>query len=159
MKVKRCKKCQEVFNIDNFYINNANKDGHTSYCKSCDLEKRSLLRNKSPEKYKKAMKTYYHSNKDKWKNIRLKNEYGISLNDYNKMFKDQNGLCLICEQPETSIDHKYKTRKSLCVDHCHETGKIRGLLCQRCNSGIGQLKHDKKRLSKAIDYLNKFDNQ
>lgn len=65
------------------------------------------------------------------------------------MFDEQKGRCAICETEITA----YKTAN---VDHCHTTGKVRGLLCFLCNSGLGKFKDDKGRLQKAIEYLDKF---
>ena len=59
----------------------------------------------------------------------------------------QDGKCAICSNPQEN--------RRLAVDHCHKTGKVRGLLCQGCNTGIGGLKDDTERIKKAIDYLKK----
>lgn len=61
-----------------------------------------------------------------------------------KFMKEQNGLCAICAQPSD---------ETLALDHCHTTGEFRGLLCRRCNTGIGLLRDDKEILQKAINYL------
>ncbi len=82
-------------------------------------------------------------------NINLKSSYGITLDDYNKMFSNQNGCCLICGV------HQSKLSKSLNVDHCHSSNKIRGLLCNICNQGLGLFKDNIGNLYKAIDYLKK----
>jgi hypothetical protein len=73
----------------------------------------------------------------------LKRKYGIELKDYKELCKQQKFKCQICRE-----------FKTLCVDHCHHTGKIRGLLCRTCNSGIGLLKDNPAFLSNAIEYLN-----
>jgi hypothetical protein len=79
-------------------------------------------------------------------------KYGITIEKYNEMFKAQNGVCAICEQPEKVKDGKTKLIRPLCVDHCHNTNKIRGLLYSACNMGIGNLNHDVKLLNKAAIY-------
>lgn len=76
------------------------------------------------------------------KNNRLKSRYGITSEDYAEMLKSQNSLCLICEE-----------EKPLHVDHCHSTGKVRGLLCHSCNNGLGCFKDSSERCLKAADYL------
>jgi len=83
----------------------------------------------------------------------LKRKYGITLYDYEVMYEEQNGVCKICGNPETRINPYTKTPIRMPVDHCHETGKIRGLLCTDCNVGIGNLNDDIKLLEKAIEYL------
>ena len=77
-----------------------------------------------------------------------KRTYGISLKDYDKMFQEQGGVCKICNLPG-----KHKLHDRLCVDHDHITGKVRGLLCDSCNRGIGYLKDDERILQQAIEYL------
>ena len=67
----------------------------------------------------------------------------MSLEDYERLLKEQNYKCLICDK-----------KKKLYVDHCHKTGKVRGLLCDLCNRGIGLFKEDVNSLSRAINFLN-----
>lgn len=66
--------------------------------------------------------------------------------DYDEMLERQGGVCAICGAPPTP-------KAQLCIDHCHDSGKIRGLLCFSCNFAIGLLKDDRSRLEKAIQYL------
>lgn len=78
-------------------------------------------------------------------------KFGITHAEYAELYKRQNGLCAICFMPETAT--RNGKVKSLAVDHCHESGNIRGLLCSDCNTGIGKLKEDKSILLAAIRYL------
>jgi hypothetical protein len=73
-------------------------------------------------------------------------QYGLSLERYEEMFEEQNGLCAICENPDS-------TGRLLGVDHDHESGTIRGLLCSNCNTALGLVKEDPEILSRMIDYL------
>jgi hypothetical protein len=98
-------------------------------------------------------KEYRAKNKDKQKNYDLVKLYGITANDYDDLLKKQNGVCAICEKPETAVIRNKRVR--LAVDHDHTKGIIRGLLCMMCNHGIGRFKDDIKILQRAIDYLNK----
>ncbi len=86
---------------------------------------------KSPEKYKAKGRAYW-----------LKSNYGISEEDYKRMIKQQGGACKICLRV-----------KPLHVDHCHHTGKVRGLLCKKCNTGIGMLHDNVSLLLNAVAYL------
>jgi len=88
-------------------------------------------------------------NPEKVKNNDLYKKYGITLEDYNKMHKEQDGKCKICDKEES-----YKGY-SLAVDHCHETGEIRGLLCSTCNRALGMFKDSITNLQNAINYLKK----
>ena len=83
----------------------------------------------------------------------LRKKFGILYDEYSQMIHDQENKCAICGNPET---HMRNGRvKELAIDHCHETGKVRGLLCSDCNTGIGKLKDDPKILRKAAEYLEK----
>jgi hypothetical protein len=88
---------------------------------------------------------------DYGKNTDLKKNYGVTLDWYKEQHAKQGGVCAICNHPETSVI-RGKTL-SLAVDHCHDTGKVRALLCSACNTGIGSLKHSRDLLQKAIAYL------
>lgn len=74
---------------------------------------------------------------------RLKARYGMSVSDYEQMYLEQGGRCAIC-------DTAYPT---LCIDHCHKTGRVRGLLCTQCNTGVGHLRDSVPILNSAIRYL------
>ena len=78
---------------------------------------------------------------------RLKAKYGITKEQYSIMLECQNGLCAICNKPELN--------RELSVDHDHITGKVRSLLCFKCNSALGLVKEDESILLKMIDYLRK----
>jgi len=84
----------------------------------------------------------YQQNKHK----RLFLRYGITISDFKNMEKQQGYVCAICKQKPKTTFH---------VDHCHSTGKVRGLLCSSCNMALGLLKDNKMFLSQAIDYLSK----
>ncbi len=88
----------------------------------------------------------------KWIASNLKRHYGLTLDDYQKMLDKQNNRCAICEKEESSIS-RFGTPKRLTVDHCHATGRIRGLLCDNCNRGLGFLRDSIHLLRKSIDYL------
>ena len=77
----------------------------------------------------------------------LRRLYGITLEEYDKMLSDQEYRCAICDK------HQDEFKKKLHVDHCHTTGKIRGLLCQKCNQGLGLFGDNKNLLIKASEYL------
>lgn len=78
---------------------------------------------------------------------KLKVYYGMSLEDYNRMLRQQDGGCAICKTDIPGGKGRFA------VDHCHETGLIRGLLCNRCNIGLGHFRDDITHLEKAIIYL------
>lgn len=85
--------------------------------------------------------------KEKQKNRSLRNKYGITLGDYNIMLERQKHVCAICGSPAT-VD-----QRAFHVDHCHKTGKIRGILCNGCNAGLGHFKDDPSVLLRAATYI------
>lgn len=99
-----------------------------------------LLRKVKPKKIKPIQ-----NRRDKY----LREKYGITEQDYDKMLKDQNFQCDICGST------KNNKKKYFAVDHCHESGKVRGLLCDNCNTGLGQFKDTIHNLKQAIEYLKK----
>lgn len=82
----------------------------------------------------------------KWKRKDQLRKYGLTVEQYDQMFRQQSGVCAICKQPEVQ-------RRNLSVDHKHGTTIVRGLLCVRCNAAIGQLRDDPMYATAAADYL------
>ena len=80
---------------------------------------------------------------------KYKNKYGITIEDYDRMLEDQGGRCAICRTNDPG-----GSGSRFAVDHDHKTGKVRGLLCTNCNTGIGLLQDDVLILEQAIRYLN-----
>jgi len=83
------------------------------------------------------------------RNQQLVSKYGITETEFEDMLKRQNYTCAICNQPQKSKN------RAMCVDHCHNTGKVRELLCDLCNTALGKFQDDKKLLKAAILYLKK----
>lgn len=144
---KICSKCKIEKHTSEFGKDKTHLDGLKSSCRICYSKKRRETYYKNREKIIVKQKIYRQNHKEVAKNNSLRFNYGITLEDYNKMFQEQGGCCLICGK------HQSEFKKSLSVDHCHETGKIRGLLCKDCNFGIAYLKHNIKLLNSAILYL------
>lgn len=82
------------------------------------------------------------------RDFHLRKNYGITLNEYNAMLEIQNHMCAVCKHPQTSKGCR------LSVDHCHRTGKVRGLLCVSCNAALGLVKESTDTLIAAVEYLN-----
>ena len=110
-------------------------------------------RKKDREKYNRYMRKWKSNNSNKTTSYKWKARYGITPEQYMELFKIQNGRCAICGNEETARHTRSKEVQKLAVDHCHTTGKVRGLLCQDCNRGLGKFHDDPERLRKAIDYL------
>jgi hypothetical protein len=136
IKYKLCVVCKEWLNWENdFYLRSNRTDSVQTKCKKCWNKDRENRRKRDPEKYKSNLR-----------NRKLKQKFGITLDIYNDMFNKQKGLCFICQQ-NTDNFHK------IGVDHNHETGQVRKLLCSQCNTGIGHAKEDYNILLKMIWYL------
>lgn len=105
------------------------------------------------ESWAEYMREYRRSNPERVRGHDLKKRFGISVEDYQRMLDEQQGVCKICEQPEVKLDHRTKLPRRLAVDHCHKTGRVRALLCSDCNTAIGLLKEDVELMKKAIEYV------
>jgi hypothetical protein len=119
------------------------------YLKHKDREKETrreyLIKNR--EKVLEKQRKYNKENPLKRKNAVLKNVYGITLVQYNKMFETQEGKCAICQR------HQNELTRTLCVDHDHKTNKVRALLCVTCNTDVSVVEN---RLEEMTNYLNKY---
>lgn len=87
----------------------------------------------------------------------IQRRYGMTPEEWEALVKKHKGCCAICGGKETSWESKTGSRKNLAVDHCHKTGKIRGLLCWRCNSTLGKIEDSIPLLEKMILYLRKHE--
>lgn len=89
--------------------------------------------------------------RDKYRKEHLMSRYGLTLEQYDSMFDVQKGTCAICGLPEKAL--LYGLVKRLAVDHCHKTGKVRGLLCNSCNALLAKIGDSKEWLINAGKYL------
>lgn len=113
-------------------------------------------RNKNRDKEKRNKHLKEPEIRAAYRNRYLKSYYGITLEDYALLLGEQDGVCAICGNTETAR-HKSGEIKSLSVDHDHNTGQIRGLLCYKCNIGLGHFGDNMEYLQKAICYLSQTE--
>lgn len=153
-----CKECRKPI-VKNYY--NSHKQDRVEYAKTYReenmpkiLEYREKTKNiksqRDKERYqanKEEKKKFYHVNKKLMKGRQLVKKYGITLEEYNLRLKNQNNVCAICKSSENTGG------RALAVDHDHETGKIRGLLCSKCNVSLGNINDNVEILRKMIQYL------
>ena len=154
--MRKCPKCLENKHIDCFYTT-----GNHRRCKTCVNIDNKEYRDNNPEKVRNLYKYWRNNNKEKFKDYhkrwrlansdkvhsyRLKSKYGISKMDYNNLITIQDNKCAICEEIFISTPH---------IDHCHKTGKIRGLLCGTCNRSLGLLKDNSRVVENMLKYLDK----
>jgi hypothetical protein len=151
--MKTCKKCTETKPLSEFYKNGythlkpGREKKYRSDCKvCCNLNTKKYL-NANSDKIKKQRREAYRKDKTKAIESNLKRYYKLTLEEYEELFKAQNGQCKICETHQDEVDRRFD------VDHNHETGRIRGLLCIKCNRGIGLLQDSIQILQTALNYL------
>ncbi len=140
----------------------------STWCKKHDIDKY-----KSPSGAFVCRECSKETNHKRWKNRtqeeqivdkkqkrqwELKKQYGIDLEQYLSMVLSQDNKCTICGKVPNK-ESLSRSEWSLCVDHDHNTGKIRGLLCAKCNLAIGLLEYNPNILSNAIDYIKKYENE
>ncbi len=154
---KTCTKCGRFQSFELFYNRKLMKDGKGSWCKDCmDAKRKQNPPSKLTVESRRKARVWCKNNPRSMRNKRLK-KYGITVEEYDRMFEAQRGLCAICGHPETTIDARYGKMRMLSVDHCHTTGKVRGLLCGHCNIGLGSFKDDASLLAHAITYLGRVE--
>lgn len=149
--MKACTKCKQIKEFTEFFKANNTADGYYSMCKACKTAATLEHRKKNPPKYNDYMKKWRGKNPDKQHATDIKRLYKLPIEEYNKMLAAQNCQCKICGKHHDPS----KKRGRLYVDHCHRTGKIRGLLCSACNCALGYLNDDTGLIEKAIAYITK----
>jgi hypothetical protein len=135
--MKVCSTCKINKPLTEYHKRNNRPCGVKSKCKECYK--------KYPKKLKR--REGYEREYDLFK------MYGLTVASYNEILASQNNRCAICNR--TAAESMAGRKKHLCVDHCHDTGQIRGLLCDPCNRAIGLLKEDISIIGNAINYLTK----
>ena len=138
--MKKCTKCKEHFPLIRFKKDKSRKDGRSSWCKKCHSKSSCSYQKREENKER------INKNKDRYR-IKM---YGLTEKKYQKLLKNQDNKCKICRK---------KPDKVLAIDHCHKTGEVRGLLCKKCNSGIGFLKDNPGFMAEALFYLLESESQ
>ena len=135
---KRCPRCREVKEVSGFHRDSATKSGYKSACKKCcNAKDRGRKRVRGTASRRRT----------------LLNRYGLTLAEYDTLLAKQGGVCGVCGQPESDVDRRSGLTRSLAVDHCHESGKVRGLLCRKCNHGLGLLGDQADDVRRLLAYL------
>lgn len=147
-----CKKCNVTKSLSDFPKAKGNLSGHSHSCKECRKTYLSEWKSRNPEEIlrrnREATRKYYATEKGARSALQKKaNMYGITAEEYTEVLGRNNGLCEICNE-----------RPSYHLDHCHDTGKIRGALCVQCNTGLGLFGDDVEKLISAQRYLTRPDN-
>jgi hypothetical protein len=160
--MKVCSKCKENKDLSEFAKDKYNPDGLTFRCKKCRNKHYNDYYKSNPEKQKlkndsqKENRKKYYSSAEGIKSSRrahLKRAFGISLEEYEEKLEKQEYKCAICKSFNTHDKHGV-----LAVDHCHKTGKIRDLLCFKCNTVLGSVNDNIQILENMINYLKYYNN-
>lgn len=125
--LRTCRKCSEQKPIEQFSKDARSLLGYSHTCLKCKAAASLAQWNSEPGKHKA-------------KNLR---RYQMTLEQWEQLLESQNGCCAVC----------LRSGAELCVDHCHKTNKVRGLLCRKCNAALGQMEDDPDRMARAIKYL------
>lgn len=161
----KCSKCGLEQEISSFHRQKTKPDGRHSWCKTCKRKVNAKYRFNGGEALKERQRIYQKSrranNPDAVKNSKLREAHNISLEDYKRVLMEQDGKCAICGDANGRIDPRTGRPMMLSVDHDHTCcdGKnscgscFRGLLCNRCNMGLGHFNDDLRLMTKAIEYL------
>lgn len=138
---KTCKHCGQSKPVDEFHFHK--NRGVISICKQCcEYRRKHVLKPRDNQRDAARQRIRYKSEKDHDK--RLRKLYGITLEQHTEMYIKQGGVCAICNKKD-----------KLHVDHCHETGVVRGLLCGHCNKAMGLFEDDVWTIERALEYLKK----
>jgi hypothetical protein len=146
-KTKQCTVCKKIKSLDEFHQRKASKDGKRYDCKDCSS---SYTKQLTASGYKKGVYKRARVRKSQWAENFAKCK--ATKHEYEELLKVQNGVCAICGRTETARGQNGELKR-LAVDHCHKTGKVRGLLCFNCNAALGKFKDSPVLLAKAITYL------
>jgi len=159
---RKCSCCKIEKPLSEFYKIKNGTSGVRPACKECSAKKEREKYGENAEfRWSKLSKQaqklrddpeFLAKHRMRTRRWHLKKHYGITLEQFDGMLKEQNNCCAICGS--TSIQGIQKTR--MVVDHCHKTGKTRGLLCDLCNTALGKFKDSHETLTKAIEYLKKW---
>lgn len=150
-----CKKCSKKKDLELFANCKTCKYGKAHTCKDCmsTHQKKYIASNKKAKKNRDQRAASYRKNNRHTFNLtsRLSHYKRLGLDitkkEYLKLYQEQEGKCKICKKEPSG------RKKVLCLDHCHDTLKVRGLLCDNCNAGLGKFKDNLKLLKQAINYL------
>lgn len=146
METRVCTKCRRTLSLDAYSLNRLSKTILRRRCDQCYSSPAARWTSLNPSKAKEAAKRHRESGKARAHRLRTRN--GIDPLEYDRLFFQQQGKCAICgtEKPGGNSPHFH-------IDHNHESGKIRGLLCTNCNRGIGYFSDNIRRMRRAIEYL------
>lgn len=151
LKTKICNRCKENKLLLQFSNSKYTIDGTQGHCRQCKIKSKKV--SIRTEEQKEANRRGNRKRSDNSFNLYLINTYNITYSKYKEILAEQKDVCKICGE-----DNSKSHNRRLAVDHCHETGKIRGLLCDKCNRTVGLMEDNSKNATNAAKYLRRFEN-
>lgn len=146
--MKTCRRCSVAKKSEDFRADKRCRDGLASWCRDCYRQYARSWGKENRERVRRSEEKYLASKpfRVQWRDrLRTLRRHGVDQDWYRNQLAFQRGLCAICHGPATV--------KGFSIDHCHTTGRVRGLLCSPCNTAIGLLQDDPPLLRAAADYL------
>lgn len=145
----KCSMCKIEKEKTEFFKDSRKKNGIRSHCKDCCQRETKSWRERNRSEYNSYVAQWRAKNPDRQHKTEIKRNYGISIEKYNEMLTAQSCKCLICSKQHDPTIKKGR----LFVDHDHQTGEVRGLLCGKCNMALGLFNDNIDLIKKAISYL------
>lgn len=154
-QIRICNKCKIGKPLSSFYKKASNKDGLARNCKICGDNAAIAWKDNNRDKHNQNLRDWRKNNREKdraySRKAKIKSKYNLSIESYNNMLAQQNHSCAICGISQDDL------KVNLFIDHNHNTGKVRQLLCNKCNSLLGYSLEREDILLKAIEYLRKHN--
>lgn len=155
--MKQCTRCKEVKSLDQFNKDKKTKSGFTYHCKSCVAYYCKTRNGKVDRNHINTQnRLWKQANPDKVRAQQIKQNFGLSYNEYIQKLENQKNSCAICKTPLIPFGSINDTDKISNVDHCHTTNKIRGLLCRKCNTALGLFSDNIDTIIQAANYLKEY---
>lgn len=147
--MRQCRACQQSKPLAEYNDHPKARGGKDTICRECAKAYKRDWYRKNTERRLERNRKWAEENREQVQEISragaLRRQYGLTVGEYDALLAGQDGRCAICRKPPG--------RHRLSVDHCHETGRVRGLLCKKCNTGIGMLGDTEERIRAVLKYL------
>lgn len=154
---KVCRTCEIQKPVGEFHKARRNADGLDSHCRQCCAVRTRRWREDNAVRHKKQVRGWQIANPERVERNSQRHrmaKYGMTPDEYQELLDTQGAVCAICNKQEDA-ERKDGSRRALAVDHCHEVGTIRGLLCASCNIGLGCFKDSPDLLRSAAQYVSR----
>lgn len=157
-----CITCSETKSVDGFFLDRRKKYAirPRARCKACITADVRRKRANDPEHFRKMeSKSYRKRFEEQWDNRRRRAQrmrlrtFGITDEDFMSMYERQGKKCAVCERPVALYTRRNENWDGACIDHCHSTGRVRGILCNPCNVALGLLQDNPDRIERMREYI------